>query len=108
MAVTMEAAIDVMLAVLRWAITNPVAGVPLALAGRGAYVYLRPWRTCRWCRPGGLIGGAWLARELTDKPRRRRRPGCWRCNGRRLTRRAGAWHMHKIRDSLQRAREERQ
>ena len=100
--------IDLMLAVLRWAIANPAAGIPLALAGRGAFVYFKPFRTCRWCRPGGLIGGAWLIRHLTSTPGRpRRRRGCWRCKGRRLTRRWGAWHVHKVKDSLIQAWDER-
>jgi len=101
------AAIDVVLAVLRWGIANPAAGIPLALAGRGVFVYLKPYRTCRWCRPGGLADGTWLARHLADPPARRKRGRCWRCKGTRLTRRFGAWHMHKIKDSLVRAWEER-
>jgi hypothetical protein len=65
--------------------------VLVLIAGRGVYVYLKPYRECRWCRPG----------------RRRRGARCWRCHGTRLTRRLGAWHAHKIRDSLQRAWQER-
>ena len=107
-AVTMAALIDGVLAVLRWAIANPAAGIPLAITGRGLFVYFKPYRECRWCRRGGLINGSWLAHLLGHKPKRRPGARCWRCAGKRLTRRLGAWHMHKIRDSLLRAWEERQ
>ena len=103
----MTPVIEIMLAVLRWGIANPVAGIPLAVAGRGVFVYFKPFRTCRWCRPGGLVGGSWLAHLLGHRPKRRPRGRCWRCGGKRLTRRLGAWHMHKVRDSLVRAWEER-
>jgi hypothetical protein len=104
----MAALIDAVLAVLRWAIANPVAGIPLAIVGRGLFVYFKPYRECRWCRRGGLAGGTWLAHLLGHKPKRRPRGRCWRCSGRRLTRRWGAWHAHKIKDSIAQARAERE
>jgi hypothetical protein len=82
----------------------------LAILGRGIFVFLAPVRKCRWCRPGGLIGGsivAWLAGH-EPPPRRRRRRGCWRCGGHQLTRRWGAYHMHKVKLSLIQAWEERE
>ena len=103
----MAAVIDALLAVLRWGIANPLAGIPLAIVGRAAYVYARPYRTCRWCRPGGLIGGSLPARLAGYRAGPRRRTRCWRCKRTRLTRRLGAYHMHKVRDSLARAWEER-
>jgi hypothetical protein len=65
------------------------AVVLLAVAGRVVFVYLSPYRECRWCR-GRRIG---------------RR--CWRCKGTRLTRRLGAKHVHKTKLSLQQAWDER-
>jgi len=81
-------------------------GLVLLLA-RLAFVHFKPWRECRWCRPGGLIGGSWLARAVDDAPRRKRKRRCWRCKNKRLTRRWGAWHTHKAVDSFRRALEER-
>ena len=48
------------------------AVVLLAVAGRAVFVYVSPYRACRWCRE--------------------RRVGrrCWRCKGSKLTRRLGA------------------
>jgi hypothetical protein len=75
-----------------------VAAVVLAgIAGRAVFVYFKPYRPCRWCRPGGLIGGSVAARLARYKPGRRRRRGCWRCKGHRLTRRLGAGQVHKTR-----------
>jgi hypothetical protein len=81
--------------------------VLLAILGRSVFVYFKPYRTCRWCRPGGLVGGSWPARLAGHQLKRRRKRRCWRCRGSRLTRRLGAWHAHKVKDSLVRAWEER-
>ncbi len=77
----------------------------LAIAGRAAFVYFSPYRECRWCRPGGLLGGSLLAKMAGHKPKRRRRRGrrCWRCKGHRLTRRLGAKQVHKTKLSLRQA-----
>jgi hypothetical protein len=85
-----------------------LAGVVLvAIAGRAAFLYIRPWRTCRWCRPGGVIFGSVVARMLGHELKGRRRRGCWRCRGRRRTRRWGAFHVHKVHLSLRQAWNER-
>lgn len=103
----MAAAVLAALDVLRWLIANPVAGIPLAILGRGLFVYLKPYRKCRWCRRGGLIGGSLPARLAGHRPKPRRRGSCWRCGTERLTQRLGARAMHKVRDSIQRAWDER-
>jgi hypothetical protein len=79
----------------------------LAVLGRGLFVFFCPYRQCRWCRPGGVLGGSLPARMAGHEPERKRRRRCWRCKGTRLTRRLGAWHAHKVRDSLAQARAER-
>jgi hypothetical protein len=83
------------------------AFVLLLILGRGVFVYFWPYRECRWCRPGGLLGGSVPARMAGHQPGRRRKRHCWRCRGTKLTRRLGAWHTHKVKDSLVRAWEER-
>jgi hypothetical protein len=70
-------------------------------------VYFSPYRQCRWCRPGGLVGGSLLARLGGHEPPPRLKRRCWRCKGTRLTRRLGAKQVHKARLSLQQAWEER-
>lgn len=65
------------------------AVVLLGILGRGLFVLVSPYRECRWCR---------------DKPRRR---GCWRCKGMKVTRRLGAYHVHKVKLSLIQAWDER-
>lgn len=70
-------------------LTLIAAGLTFILA-RGIFVLVSPYRECRWCR---------------GKPRRR---GCWRCNGKRLTRRFGAYHVHKVKLSLLQAWDERE
>ena len=65
----------------------------LAIAARGVFVFFVPYRPCRWCRPGGVPG--W-----------RRRRQCWRCKELRLTRRWGAYHVHKLKLSVIEAIEE--
>jgi hypothetical protein len=84
-----------------------VAVILLAVAGRAVFVYFSPYRTCRWCRSGGLVGGSLLARIGGHQPRAKRKRGCWRCRGTRLTRRLGAKQAHKTRISLQQGWEER-
>jgi hypothetical protein len=82
----------------------------LFVAGRLVFAYFRPYRPCRWCRPGGLVDGSLPARLLDRKPRprrKRKRRRCWRCEGTKLTRRWGAWHSHKIKDSIAQAWAER-
>ena len=107
----MLAVIGAVLDVIRWGIFHPAAGVPLAVLGRVTFAHFRPYRTCRWCRPGGLIGGSipfrMAAARAGYEPSRRRKRGCWRCKGTRLTRHLGAYHVHKVRLALIRAREER-
>lgn len=77
--------------VLRVAVAVPLAGVPLAVLGRAVFVHFKPYRDCRWCKGTG---------------RRKGRRRCWRCKGRRLTRRLGAYHVHKIKLSLLQAWQE--
>lgn len=64
----------------------PLAGL-LAVLGWALFVLVSPYRPCRWCR--GHKGR------------------CWRCKGRRLTRRLGAYHVHKVKLSLLQAWDER-
>jgi hypothetical protein len=87
-----------------------LAAVLVAIALRGLVLVFKPYRACRWCRPGGLLGGSLPARLAGHEPERRRRRGrrCWRCKGTRLTRRLGAFHAHKVRQSLQQAWDERE
>ena len=67
-----------------------VAAFVLLAIARAVFVLVSPYRECRWCR---------------GRPRRR---GCWRCRGQRLTRRFGAYHVHKVKLSLLQAWEERE
>ena len=84
------------------------AAVLTAVAGRAVFLYVKPYRGCRWCRPGGVLGGSLPARMAGGKPaRRRRKRRCWRCRGTKLTRRWGAFHVHKVKLSLQQAWTER-
>lgn len=83
------------------------AAVLLGALGWAVFVYLSPYGKCRWCRPGGLLGGSLLARIGGHEPRRSRKRRCWRCKGAKLTRRLGAKHVHKVRLSLQQAWDER-
>jgi hypothetical protein len=66
------------------------AVVLLAVLSWAAFVYLSPYRKCRWC-------------EIFARFRLR----CRRCKGTKLTRRLGAKHVHRVRLSLQQAWEER-
>lgn len=97
------AAVDV----IRWAAGHPLADVPLGLLGWVLYAHFKPYRECRWCRRGGPVGGSCLARLAGHKPKRRHRGRCWRCKGTKLTRRLGAYHAHKVKQSLGQALAER-
>jgi hypothetical protein len=79
----------------------------LAVLGRAVFVYARPERECRWCRPGGLIRGSLIGRlvEPDLPPRRKRR--CWRCKTTRRYWRLGARQVHELKLSLQQAWAER-
>ena len=88
--------------VIEWA-----AVALLTVAARAAFLYFCPYRTCRWCRPGGLIGGSLAGRLAGHQSGRRRGRHCWRCRGTRITRRLGARHVHKVKLSLLQAWEER-
>ena len=92
-----------------WCAGHLVVAILAVLLGRVLWTFIKPYRMCRWCRPGGLIGGSILFRLAgTSVPLRRRSRGtCWRCKGRRLTRRLGAYHAHKLRLSLIQAWAER-
>jgi hypothetical protein len=91
-----------------WLVSHPAAAVPLGILGWGLYAHFCPYRPCRWCRPGGLIGGSTAARLAGYKPERKPGGQCWRCKRTRLTRRLGAYHVHKARLSLIQAWEERE
>jgi hypothetical protein len=83
------------------------AVVLVVIAGRAAFLHFWPYRPCRWCRPGGLLGGSLPARLVGAKTERRRKRRCWRCRGTKLTRRWGAFHVHKVKLSLIQAWNER-
>ena len=92
-----------------WVRHQPAVAAIALLAGRLVYTFVKPYRECRWCRPGGLIGGSMPVRLLSSRPDRRRRwESCWRCKGTRLTRRLGGYHVHKVRLSLLQAWDERE
>jgi len=80
--------------------------VLLAVFGRAVFLHYRPYRECRWCRPGGLLGGSMAARMAGHEPRPSRKRRCWRCKRTKLTRRLGARQVHKVKLSLQQAWEE--
>jgi hypothetical protein len=65
------------------------AVILLAVLAWSVFVYISPYRECRWCR---------------NRPKGRR---CWRCKRTKLTRRLGAKPVHKIALSLRQAWEER-
>lgn len=83
------------------------AVIMLAILSRAVFVYFSPYRQCRWCRPGGLLGGSLLARLAGHEPQPKRPGRCWRCKRTRLTRRLGAKQVHKVKLSLQQAWDER-
>ena len=66
------------------------AVVLLAVLGRAVFVYLSPYRKCRWC---AVFAGIGLR--------------CRRCKGTKLTRRIGAKHVHRVKLSLRQAWAER-
>ena len=67
------------------------AAVLLAVLGWAVFVYLSPYRKCRWCAAFAAIGLR-----------------CRRCKGTKLTRRIGAKHAHRVRLSLGQAWAERE
>jgi len=83
------------------------AVVLVVIAGRAVFLHFWPCRPCRWCRPGGLLGGSLPAQMAGVKPEHRRKRRCWRCKGTKLTRRWGAFHVHKVKLSLLQAWDER-
>lgn len=97
-----------LVAVLLWAFAHLVADIPLGVLGFALFVFIKPYRTCRWCRPGGLIGGSALARLAGHEPKPRPRSSCWRCKRTRLTRRFGGYHVHKVKESVVQAWYERE
>ncbi len=64
--------------------------VLLAVIGWSVFVYLSPYRECRWCAAFASL-----------------RMRCRRCKGTKLTRRLGARHVHRVRLALRQAWEER-
>ena len=83
------------------------AVILLAILAQAVIAYFSGYRKCRWCRPGGVLGGSLPARMAGHKPRPKRAGRCWRCKGSRLTRRLGAKWVHKVKLSLRQAWEER-
>ena len=66
------------------------AVILLAVLGWAVFVYFSPYRECRWCAwPHAAAAAAGAARD------------------RKLTRRIGAKHVHKVKLSLQQAWQER-
>jgi hypothetical protein len=66
------------------------AAVLLGVLGWSVFVYLSPYRKCRWCAAFASLGMR-----------------CRRCKGTKLTRRLGARHVHRVRLALRQAWEER-
>jgi hypothetical protein len=84
---------------VRWLIGNPAAAGVLGVVAWLAFAYFSPYRECRWCRNRKKCQlGRWC---LLHRPR------CWRCHGHRRTRRLGAYHVHKVRQSIAQAWAER-
>jgi hypothetical protein len=75
--------------VLASAVAAPASAVVLGIVGWLVFAYVSPYRECRWCR---------------GKRKGRR---CWRCHGRKQVRRLGAYHIHKVRQSIRQAWDER-
>lgn len=90
-----------LLAVTELLVRNPWAVPPVAVLVMAALALLSPYRACRWCRPGGLVGGSWPGRivasvtkaERKDRKRKRR---CRRCKNTRQVRRLGAKQVHRV------------
>jgi len=64
------------------------AAVLLFTALYALFLLFKPYRKCRWCAKDSLLS---------------RLPGrglCWRCHGHKVTRRFGAYHVHKVKLSL--------
>ena len=82
--------------VTQWLLANPVAAAALGVVAWLLFLLVKPYGTCRWCKKR-RNGKRW--------PCRRR---CWRCGNTRLARRLGAYHVHKVRQSLAQAWDERE
>jgi hypothetical protein len=72
----------------------------LATLGRAVFVLASPYAECRWCKNRKQC----RLRQHGCLIHRRR---CWRCGNTRLARRIGAYHVHKVKQSLQQAWDER-
>jgi len=75
---------------------------------RGVFLLVWPYRPCRWCRPGGPVGGSWPSHLLDRERERKGRVACWRCRGSRITRRLGAGTAHRVKLVLTEAWQERE
>lgn len=91
-----------------WHALEILAAVLVSIALRGLFLVLWPYRPCRWCRPGGVLGGSAAARLAGHEPERERRGSCWRCKGTRITRRLGARTAHRVKLVLAEAWQERE
>lgn len=80
----------------------------LAVLSRAVFLYFRPERACRWCRPGGLIRGSLIGRLIEPELKPRRKRSCWRCKTTRRYWRLGARHVHELKLSMQQAWDERE
>jgi hypothetical protein len=90
------AVLALMSGVAQWLLAHPVVAAVLGVIGWLVFVHNSPYRTCRWCRK---------RRDGKRWPCRRR---CWRCRNTRETRRLGAYRIHKVKDSLIQAWNERE
>ena len=85
-----------------------VAALGAGVVLRWLFLLIKPYRPCRWCRPGGFFGGSIVARLLDPGRERKRRAGCSRCRGARLTRRLGAKTAHRVKIVLTEAWQDRE
>ena len=77
-------------------LAEALAAAIIAVTLRGVFLLICPYRPCRWCRPGGFIGGSILGRAAGHEAAARNRAGCRRCRGVRRTRRLGAKTAHRV------------
>ena len=82
--------------------------VLLAVLGRAVFIYFRPERACRWCRPGGLIRGSLVGRGSSPISRRGASGAAGAARPPGATWRLGARHVHELKLSLQQAWDERE
>lgn len=91
-----------LLAVVALLVRNPWALPPSAALAVIVLALVKPYRKCRWCRPGGLVGGSWPGRIVATmtkaerKERKRRSRRCRRCRGTKQVRRLGAKQVHRV------------